>query len=441
MTKRPELPEALARWADSPGGRAFCEAARRRIANGGQLDRKMSLTMTPRQRADLVDLFGTSSLSGSAIRLDRANTALLNGAYVLPLRQLLIAVGGPLHTNRGRARYRRIVKKADIQRARSTLAVRISPIPELANELKLLTALSEPASWLPPQDSLTQTRTWVTYATALTAAAEWFQGRARNWKFGERELAVRALGGSKRWTDATKTAFSHLVGLPFSDAVYTADTGIRMLGPASWKLQSLVADVSAARPFVDLPGRAAATQGTLDIQAEGVLLIENQETFQALSRTSVPEQWLCIWMEGYASDALALFLSHLPDIPLAAWGDLDPPGIDIIVNLSNKSGRTIVPVAMSEQLYQTGYMLEEDRTALDGWREHAERQTRTAPEAFRPLARAIARNSGRRCEQEGLHEHVLPHLHGWLQQYIGTSAAARARAQAPWQPRANPKTS
>ncbi|MGY0489139.1 Wadjet anti-phage system protein JetD domain-containing protein [Streptomyces sp. WG-D5] len=424
MTKRPELPQALARWTNTPGGSLFREAARRRIANGGRLDRKMPLTMTPRQRADLVDLFGYNSVSASAVHLDRANTALLNGAHAMPLRQLLIAADGPLLTNRGQTRYRRIVKKANIHHARTTLAARIRPVLELAHELQLLTGLPDPASWLPPPDSDAQTRTWATYAMALTAAAEWFQGRARSWKFGERELSVRALGGSKRWTDPTKAAFSRLVGLPFADAVYTADTGIRMLGPASWKLQSLVADASAARPFIDLPGRTAATEGTLDIQADGVLLIENQETFQALSRTSVPEQWLCIWMEGYASDALALFLSHLPDIPLTAWGDLDPPGIDIIANLSAKSGRTITPVAMSEQLYQAGYMLEEDADDLDGWRRQAEQQTRTAPEAFRPLARAIARNNGYRCEQEGLHEQVLPFLHSWLNQYIDTPPLA-----------------
>lgn len=86
--------------------------------------------------------------------------------------------------------------------------------------------------------------------------------------------------------------------------------------------------------------------------ADGVLLLENQETFQVLSRTTVPEQWLCIWMEGYASDALALFLGRLLDIPLTVWGDLDPPGIDIIVNLSAKSGRDFQPVAMSADLYK-----------------------------------------------------------------------------------------
>ncbi|WP_327668126.1 MULTISPECIES: Wadjet anti-phage system protein JetD domain-containing protein [unclassified Streptomyces] len=389
-------------------------ALRRRIANGGGLDRKMKLPLTSRERADLVDLFGAKSLSGPYVHLDRMDKALLEGAYALPLRQLLIGVDGPLLTKRGQARYRKIVKKHRIHRARATLAARLTGVPELEKELALLTALTDPSSWLPPENSMAATRTWATYNAALCAAAEWFQGQSRQWKFAERELAVRALGGSKRWTQPAKNAFSSVIGLPFDQAVYSADTGIRMLGPASWQLDSLVADGAAARPFVDVPGKAAATQGTLDVAAVGVLLIENQETFQALSRTSVPEEWLCIWMEGYASEALVMFLTRLPDIPVTAWGDLDPPGIDIIVKLSAKSGRAITPIGMTPELYAAGYMLEEEDEALAAWREQAEKLNVTAPEVFRPLARAIADNNGYRCEQEGLHEFVLPCLHDHL---------------------------
>ncbi|MGW9172955.1 Wadjet anti-phage system protein JetD domain-containing protein [Streptomyces decoyicus] len=365
-----------------------------------------------------MDLFGTKSLSGPYVHLDRMNKVLLDGAYALPLRQLLIGVDGPLLTKRGQARYRRIVKNHRIHHARTALVQRITGVPELEKELALLAALTDPSSWLPPENSTAATRTWATYNAALSAAAEWFQGHSRHWKFAERELAVRALGGSKRWSQPAKNAFSNVIGLPFDQAVYTADTGIRMLGPASWRLNSLVADAAAARPFVDVPGKAAATLGTLDVPAVGVLLIENQETFQALSRTSVPEEWLCIWMEGYASEALIMFLTRLPDIPLTAWGDLDPPGIDIIVKLSAKSGRTITPIAMTPELYAAGYMLEEEDKALDGWREQAEALAVTAPAAFRPLARAIADNNGYRCEQEGLHELVLPHLHDHLRSVL-----------------------
>ncbi|MFD7325673.1 Wadjet anti-phage system protein JetD domain-containing protein [Streptomyces sp. NPDC059875] len=374
----------------------------------------MNLSMTARERADLIELFGIASLNGRSVHLARADDALLNSAYAVPLRQLLIAVAGPLLTNRGQTRYRSMMKKQRVREARTDLAQRISAVPELAGELGLLNALIDESSAQAPEHSATGTRVWSTYSAGLKAAAEWFNARRRGWKFSERELAVLALGGSKNWTPPSKRAFSNVINTPFEEAVYTTDTGIRMLGPASWYLNSLVADASAATPFIELPGKAAATNGTLDVTATGVLLVENQETFQALSRTSVPEDWLCIWMEGYASDALANLLRQLPDIPLAAWGDLDPPGIDIIHNLSNKSGRTIQPVAMDPVLYAAGPKLVEAPKDLEGWRTHAELQITTTLPTLRPLACAIAANNGYRCEQEGLHERVLPFLHDWL---------------------------
>ncbi|MCT9934529.1 DUF2220 domain-containing protein [Planotetraspora sp. A-T 1434] len=418
---RTELPEGLADWARTDGGAAFCAVLRQRVYNGGGLDKPMNLAMTARQRADILDLFGAGSVSERAVHLGRANQALLDSTYSTTLRHLLIGTGGPLRTKRGQARYRRIAKKARILNARADLHCRLVGIPELANELALLTALSNDTRWVPPADSAAATKNWNTYAAALKAAAEWFQGRNRNWKFAERELAVRALGGSKKWTDPAKAAFSRLIGIQFEKAVYTADTGIRMLGPLSWKLSSLVADASAARPFVALPGTAAATQGTLEIPARGILLIENQETFQALSRTPVHETWLCIWMEGYASDALAHFLARMPDIPMAAWGDLDPPGIEIILNLSTKCGRTIHPVAMDADLYAAGYMLDEDTEDRRNWCRQAQELATRAPKPFQALAEAIARNDGYRCEQEGLHELVLPTLQERLDQLLPTT--------------------
>ncbi|MBF8187833.1 hypothetical protein ITP53_19255 [Nonomuraea sp. K274] len=407
---RTKLPQDLADWACTDGGAAFCAALRKRIYNGGSLDKPMDLAMTARQRADILDLFGTASVSERAIHLGRADQALLDSAYSTTLRHLLIGVGGPLRTKRGQARYQRIAKKARILYARADLHRRLEDIPELANELALLTALGNDTRWLPPNGTVAATKNWNTYAAALNAAAEWARGRNRGWKFAERELAVRALGGSKKWTDSAKAAFSRLIATSFEEAVYTADTGIRMLGPLSWKLSSLVADASAARPFVALPGTAAATQGILEVPARGILLIENQETFQALSRTPIHETWLCIWMEGYASDALAYFLAQMPDIPIAAWGDLDPPGIEIILNLQAKSGRTIHPVAMDADLYGAGYMLDEDAEDRMNWCRKARDLATRAPKPFQALAQAIARNDGYRCEQEGLHELVLPSL-------------------------------
>ncbi|MFD9551735.1 Wadjet anti-phage system protein JetD domain-containing protein [Nocardia salmonicida] len=300
---------------------------------------------------------------------------------------------------------------------------KIAGMPSLADELALLNDHDDNLNWLPPANSATATRSWSTYSAALHAAAEWFAARDRRWKFSERELAVRALGGSKKWSQPSKDAFTRVVGLPFDEAVYTADTGIRMLGPLSWKLSTLVADASVARPFVALPGKAASVEGTLEITAVGILLIENQETFQALTRTPVHEAWLCIWMEGYASDALGQFLRQMPDIPIVAWGDLDPPGIEIIINLAEKSDRDIQPIAMDAELYERGYMLEEDLDARLKWQTRARALATTAPAAFRGLAEAIAGNLGHRCEQEGLHELVMPTLADRLAHVLTTASA------------------
>jgi hypothetical protein len=182
------------------------------------------------------------------------------------------------------------------------------------------------------------------------------------------------------------------------------------------RFKGLAADAAVAHPFIALPAKAAATHGILDVEAAGVLLIENQETFQALSRTSVPEEWLCIWLEGYVSHALPLFLARLPNIPLAAWADLDPPGIAIVTDLMTKSGREVIPVCMTAELDRAGYLLGEEPEDLERWRIQAQTQTTTAPVALRPLARAIAGNGGLRCQQEGLHELVLTHLHDELRQ-------------------------
>ncbi|MFE4392275.1 MULTISPECIES: Wadjet anti-phage system protein JetD domain-containing protein [Streptomycetaceae] len=407
----------LAEWTATPGGRLFCTLARERIANGGKLDRPMRMRLTARERADLVDLFGTNAVTGQGIHLGRADAVLRGSRHALPLRQLLIGADGPIRTKRGQARYRSIVKRQKVLRERAEALAAMAGVRELTSERSLLAALPDDSRRLAPAGTHTGTSHWATYYAAVRAAAEWYRGSSRGWKYGERELATQALGGSKQWTDASKAAFSKLIGRPFSDAVHTTDTGLRMTGPAEWHRQGLVADLSRAEPFIELPGRAAAQDGHLDLQATGVLLIENQETFEAVSsRTTVPTEWLCIWTGGFASDALALFLRSRvpPSLPIAAWGDLDPPGVGIILNLAEKSDRAIRPIGMDAVLYHNGSKLDEEPAELERWRAAAQTMTESVPAHFQGLLAAIVAHGGMRCEQEGLHEQVLPQLHRWL---------------------------
>lgn len=406
----------LAQWADSPGGALFCARVRGHIANGGKLNRRLNMGMTDRERADLIDLFG-DAVSATGVQLARADAVLRGSRHSLPLRMLIIGAGGPIRTKRGQARYRAIVKRDRLMRERAETLAAIADVSELAAEHALLASLPDDNRRVPPEGSRADTPHWVTYCAALRAAAEWFRTASRDWKCSERELAALALGGTKSWTDASKAAFSNLVGLPFGEAVHTSDTGLRMTGPAEWHRQGLVADLALAEPFIELPGWAVTRDGRFDLQACGVFLIENQETFEAVaSRTSVPRNWLCVWTEGFASGALVHFLgSRVPEsLPIAAWGDLDPPGIDIILDLSEKSGRDIQPIAMDAKLYRRGRKLVEEPSQLEKWLNEAKQQADTVPSHFKGLVAAMIDHGGLRCEQEGLHEQVLPYLHSRL---------------------------
>ena len=380
--------------------------------------------MTARQRGDLIDLFGTHAVSRDRVDLLAADSALQHSRYAIRLRMLLIAEGGPLVTNRGRKRYAAILKRHRVLAERADALATLEASPELAAERVLLAALRpDDVRRLPPAGSRTGTRHWDTYDSTLRAAAAWYGAAARGWKFSERELAAVALGGSRSWTDASKLAFATLIGVPFDRAVYTTDTGLRMTGPASWHRQGrLVADLAQAEPFIELPGRSAADDGHLDIQAAGVLMIENQETFEAVStRTTVPAAWLCFWTGGFASNALAHFLRvRVPTgVPLAAWADLDPPGVKIIRDLSEKSGRAIRPVAMDARLYDGGKKLVEEPEMLQRWLEEATELADNTPDLCADLVAAIVAADGQRCEQEGLHEAVLPTLLQRLNEFAG----------------------
>ncbi|MFE3718256.1 Wadjet anti-phage system protein JetD domain-containing protein [Streptomyces cyaneofuscatus] len=394
----------------------FCTRVREHIANGRKLNRRLVLRMTDRERADLIDLFG-DAVNATGIHLVRADTVLRGSRHTLPLRMLIIGAGGPIRTKRGQARHRAIVKRDRLLRERTETLAAIADVSQLAFEYELLAALPDDNRRVPPDGSRAATSHWITYCAVLRAAAEWFRTTSRGWRCSERELAALALGGTKAWTDAAKAAFSNLVGLPFTEAVHTSDTGLRMTGPAEWHRQGLVADLTLAEPFVELPGWAVTRHGRFDLQTRGVFLIENQETFEAVaSRTIVPRNWLCTWTEGFAPGALVHFLGKcVPDyMPIAAWGDLDPPGIGIILDLAGKSGRSIQPIGMDAELYRRGRKLVEEPSQLEKWLNEAKRQAETVPDHFEGLVAAMIEHGGLRCEQEGMHQQVLPNLHLWL---------------------------
>ncbi|MET7944135.1 Wadjet anti-phage system protein JetD domain-containing protein [Streptomyces sp. NPDC005302] len=422
------LPVGLAEWASTPGGALFLRTARKHIYRGGKLQRPLPLTMTARERGDLIELFGSDALTPGRLNPAKAEAALLASRYHMTLRALLISAGGPLRTGKGRARYQRLIQRDEAHTARHSLLTAIHTVSPLDEERALLRALPADRKRVPNQ-SRTHTTSWSVYEAALRAAAVWWQGQDRGWTFAERELSVRALGGSKRWTPATQEAFCRLIGKRFDEAVRTTDTAVRIQGPGDWQLDSLVANFDHDIPFLEIPGRTAAEQGRFTHTATGILLIENQETFEAIRHhTDIPETWLRIWLEGFVSDALVDVVSALPDLPLAIWTDLDPPGIDIVTNLAQRLNRPLHPVAMDPTTYSHGFYLDEPADKLAKWQRHAVAQARTGPVSLRPLAAAIAANDGRRCEQEGLHEDVMPRLGAML---ANIAAPRRSGSAAP----------
>ncbi|MFE6699210.1 Wadjet anti-phage system protein JetD domain-containing protein [Streptomyces sp. NPDC057718] len=412
--RRRKLPDELNEWLRTPGGELFRREARRHIYRGGKMQRPLKMAMTARERGDLIQLFGSAALGPSRLDPAKAGQALVTSRYALTLRALLIAADGPLRTGKGRVRYDRLVKRHQAHIARQHLVAAIEHTPQLDDERALLLA-TPPGTRHVPEHSRTQTGTWSVYASALKAAAVWWQGHDRLWKFGERELATRALGSSKAWTGPSQQAFCRIIGRSFEEAVHTADNGVSIQGPGQWYLESLVADFDNDIPFVEIPGHTAAKRGSFKHAATGILLIENQETFQAVHRTTIRDTWLRIFLKGFATDALVAVLQALPELPLAIWADLDIHGIEIVTNLASRLDRPLHPVAMDPTTYAHGFYSQETPETLAQWQRSAQTLARTGLPALRPLAQAIAAAGGQRCEQEGLHEHVLPQLSTMLE--------------------------
>jgi hypothetical protein len=98
--------------------------------------------------------------------------------------------------------------------------------------------------------------------------------------------------------DGAVPAFEHIIRMKFDDALETMEPEVRLRGPLSWTMGSTAVDARVARPWVAIPARSAQQYGTLDYsEAQGVLVIENLDTFEAICRHSTaPDRWL--WSMG-----------------------------------------------------------------------------------------------------------------------------------------------
>ena len=293
--------------------------------------------------------------------------------------------------------------------ARAALLEAVSGVSQLAVECDLL---AETPHWTPlrvPERSATQTNAWSVYDAALRAAAGWWNARQQGRILSARELAATRLGWSKAWTPARMAAFERLVNMKFEDALETMEPEVRIRGPLSWTSGSTIVDARLAYPWVAIPARSAQQYGNLDHSAaQGVLVVENLDTFEAICRHSpVTHTWLCLWGHGYVNNSLIGLVKTI-NKTTACWADLDADGIAIVGDLQRRSGLAISPVFMDVSLHSESAYLEQDgeRAAL------ASELAVSGHTELRVLAAQVASTRKGR-EQETMH-HLIPSLHGRL---------------------------
>jgi Uncharacterized protein conserved in bacteria C-term(DUF2220) len=304
----------------------------------------------------------------------------------------------------------------DPDETRRELMELMRPIAELADECQRLSGCPAGSSLRVPEGSATRAATWSVYEAAMRAAAAWWPARRAGESMTAKQLAGLALGGSKTWTPAQQLAFQNLVGLSFDQALEQADIEIRIKGPLAWRIGSVAADAAIATPWVALPGNGLRAAGEVRYSAEGILLVENSDTFeQVAAMPQITVRWLCIWGRGYVDNQIVALVKALRPRRLAAWGDLDADGIAIIDNLARRLDRTVHPVGMDVTLWRAGPYRRQKPSEYPRARSLAAKMARSGPIALRELAQEIAQ-CGESCEQEPLHGKVLPRLPYLLEQ-------------------------
>ncbi|OXM60502.1 Wadjet anti-phage system protein JetD domain-containing protein [Amycolatopsis vastitatis] len=402
----PELVAEIRDWAAKPGPVKFLLALHTRLVNGGGIDRPLHFTSPPLsddQCGELVELFGNNG----AVRPDRINLRLAqqsldSGRVRLGLHDLVELVHGPVVTRTERRQRELTEKTARVAHDRQELLAIMDPVAQLAFERRLLAALPPGSTYRVPEETRTKAGAWSSFSAAIRAAAVWWPC----WEAGEivteKGLAATALGGAKNWTDAGRAAFHNLVRVPFDRAVKVADTEIRLRGPLVWRLDDVLVDAHRSRPWVSLPARGVLRLGLIEGTPRGVLLVENGESFDRVcTETAAPDSWLCVWIKGFATDGLISFVRRLPEVPLVAWCDLDPSGIEIIQDVQRRAGRKVHPVGMTADLWELGAKRADEPADRKRWQERAAQLALHGPPALRELARHIA-TTGERVEQEGI---------------------------------------
>jgi hypothetical protein len=298
--------------------------------------------------------------------------------------------------------------------ARAQLRSLMRDVPELAEERALLSNVEAGSPLRVPIGSRTQGNLWPVYEAAIRAASIWWPAQSTGQRrLTKRELAAKALGGSKNWTPARQQAFENLIGMAFDEAVDKAEYEIRVRGPLTWSVGSVIADASKGKPWIGLPTEGVRLVGRIQRSARGVLVVENSDAFQQVcQRQDISDSWLCVWGKGSVADGVTAFLKSMNDLPIAIWCDLDAYGIRIAHKLSERLERELIPVGMSVELYTNAIKYRPDDPEES--QRIARNMVEEGPKALRELALAITESGGLGCEQETLYDEVLDSLSGYL---------------------------
>jgi hypothetical protein len=262
-----------------------------------------------------------------------------------------------------------------------------------------------------PNDSASGSEAWSVYENAIRAAAVWWSHRRSGGEpLTAKGLAAKAFRNSKDWTPERQLAFSNLIGISFDQAVTQADSDVRIRGPLIWRLGRVAADAAVAEPWIGVPAKGLHAAGIVKCTADGVLLVENSDTFEQVCKISeVTERWLCVWAKGYTSHGVLALVSYLAPRCIAAWCDLDADGIAIIDVLSRKLQRAVEPIGMDLDLWRSTPHRRQKRAQVARDKSIATSLAAHGPKNLRPLASEIAMYGGS-CEQEAIQDQVIPHL-------------------------------
>lgn len=300
----------------------------------------------------------------------------------------------------------------DPLRLHAELLQAMKGIPQLAEEHERLAATAPGRTLKVPRGSASGTEDWGVYEVAVKSAAVWWCAQPRSTPMKAKSLIGTSMQDTKYgWTPPRRQAFANLIGMPFDQAVEGSDTELRMRGPLQWRVDNVIADTAACRPWLGLPARGLLSLGMVDCSAVGVLLVENQEAFTEVCNTpGIADQWLCVWGAGYATHGLAEFLQVMAPLPVASWQDLDAHGIQIIANLSERVGRPIAPVGMDVEVYRSATKYRQKPEKLAQNLTLARKMAASGPPALRALAAEIVAHGGAGCEHETLYDTVLESL-------------------------------